>query len=98
MTVREIMERTGSKNPTLTIAWIKDAINLIQYPKNDQSIDILGPVEAQIFLLRGKYRYRILLKGRNRNKLNKFTQKMLNFTFKPPTLKVIVDVDPYSFT
>ena len=30
MTVREIMERTGSKNPTLTIAWIKDAINLIQ--------------------------------------------------------------------
>ena len=76
----------------------KYAIKLIQYPKNDQSIDILGPVEAPIFLLRGKYRYRILLKGSNRNRLNKFTQKMLNFTIKPPPLKVIVDVDPYSFT
>ena len=75
----------------------KYAINLIQYPKNDQNIDILGPVEAPIFLLKGKYRYRILLKGRNRNRLNKFTQKMLNFTIKPPPLKVIVDVDPYSF-
>ena len=75
----------------------KYAIKLIQYPKNDQSIDILGPVEAPIFLLRGKYRYRILLKGRNRNRLNKFTQKMLSFAIKPPSLKVIVDVDPYSF-
>ena len=76
----------------------KYAVNLIQYPKNDKTIDILGPVEAPIFLLRGKYRYRILLKGKNRNTLNKFTQKMLNFTIKPPTLKVVVDVDPYSFT
>ncbi len=76
----------------------KYAVNLIKYPKNDQMITLLGPVEAPIFLLRGKYRYRILLKGTNRNKLNRFTQKMLNFTIKPPTLKVVVDVDPYSFT
>ena len=30
MTVLEIMERTGIKETTLAIAWIKDAINLIQ--------------------------------------------------------------------
>jgi len=30
MTVLEIMERAGSDNTTLTVAWIKDAIHLIQ--------------------------------------------------------------------
>ena len=30
MTVQEIMERSGVDNATLTIAWIKDAIHLIQ--------------------------------------------------------------------
>ena len=29
MTVQEIMERAGTREPTLVIAWIKDAINLI---------------------------------------------------------------------
>ena len=76
----------------------KYAINLVQYTKNDKTVDILGPVEAPIFLLRGKYRYRILLKGTNRNTLNKLTQEMLDFTVKPPSLKVVVDVDPYSFS
>ena len=35
MTVLEIMERVGSKEPTLIIAWIRDAINLIQSNKNE---------------------------------------------------------------
>ena len=30
MTVLEIMERSGVDSPTLTIAWLKDAVNLIQ--------------------------------------------------------------------
>ena len=30
MTVLEMMERSGMKNPTLTVAFIKDAINLMQ--------------------------------------------------------------------
>jgi len=30
MTVLELMERAGADNTNLTIAWIKDAVNLIQ--------------------------------------------------------------------
>ena len=30
MTIQEIMERTGTTETNLTIAWIKDAIHLIQ--------------------------------------------------------------------
>lgn len=35
MTVLEIMERAGTNNTNLTIAWIKDAIHLIQSNQND---------------------------------------------------------------
>ena len=35
MTIQEIMERAGTKDTTLVIAWIKDAINLIQSNQND---------------------------------------------------------------
>tara|TARA_Y100000310_G_scaffold345380_1_gene464305 strand:+ start:2275 stop:2565 length:291 start_codon:yes stop_codon:yes gene_type:complete len=35
MTVQEIMERTGVSETNLTIAWIKDAINLIQSGYDD---------------------------------------------------------------
>ena len=39
MTVQEIMERSGTDEETLVIAWIKDAIHLIQsnYEDNIQS-------------------------------------------------------------
>ena len=63
----------------------------------DENIEILGPVEAPIFLLRGRYRYRLLLKGSNRNKLNIFTKKMIEKTEIPSTLRVTIDVDPYTF-
>ena len=36
MTVQEIMERTGLEDTTLAIAWIKDAIHLIQSNSDDQ--------------------------------------------------------------
>jgi len=35
MTVLEIMERAGTDNTTLTVAWIKDAIHLIQSNYDD---------------------------------------------------------------
>mgnify|MGYP001162197011 CR=1 FL=1 len=73
------------------------AFEIVKTPKSDNHIDILGPVEAPIHLLRGKYRFRILLRGNSRNKLNKFTLQMLEFVPKPSSTKVIIDVDPYSF-
>ena len=37
MTVLEIMERAGTDSTTMTVAWIKDAINLIQ-SNSDESV------------------------------------------------------------
>ena len=70
---------------------------IIQASKIPENITILGPVEAPIFLLRGRYRFRILIKGNNRKILNKFTKFIIKRSPLPPTIRLIVDVDPYSF-
>ena len=70
---------------------------IIQSIKIPENLSILGPVEAPIFLLRGQYRFRILIKGNNRKILNKFTRLILQKCPAPPSIKLIIDVDPYSF-
>ncbi len=70
---------------------------LVYLRKHSNDISVLGPVEAPINLLKGQFRYRILLKGKSRKKLNIFTKKMINFVKIPSTVRVVVDVDPYTF-
>ena len=76
---------------------LKQASRLAQQDQNSENIKILGPVEAPISLLRGQYRYRILLKSNSRKNLNKFTKKIVEKTKLPSSVKLIIDVDPYSF-
>ncbi len=75
----------------------KYSLKLSQIKPTNNDLYILGPVEAPISLLRGQYRYRLLLKGNSRLKLNNFTKKMVSSVNIPSSIKVIIDVDPYSF-
>jgi len=63
----------------------------------DNNISILGPVEAPIFLLRGRYRYRVLLRSRKRKELNLYVGKWLKNIILPRNIRLITDVDPYTF-
>ena len=77
-----------------TEMYARNLISALNTPKN---INILGPVAAPIFLLRGKYRYRLLIRGNSRKTLNEYTRSILKKSPTPSSLKVIIDVDPYSF-
>ena len=70
---------------------------LVYFRKYSEECNVLGPVEAPINLLKGQFRYRILLKGKSRKNLNIFTKKMMNSVKIPSAVKVIIDVDPYTF-
>ena len=70
---------------------------LVYFRKFSEECNVLGPVEAPINLLKGQFRYRILLKGKSRKNLNVFTKKMVNSVKIPSAVKVIIDVDPYTF-
>jgi primosomal protein N' (replication factor Y) len=60
-------------------------------------VAILGPAPAPLSLLRGRYRYRLLINARRSAELQAIIREWLGrFTF-PASLRVSVDIDPYSF-
>ncbi len=60
-------------------------------------IDVLGPVPAPLALLRGKYRYRILIKASKETRLQSVIQNWLRQVNLPTGVDLRVDIDPYSF-
>ena len=58
---------------------------------------ILGPAPAPMALLRGRYRYRLLMNARRSVQLQDVIRRWLGCIDHPPGVRVGVDVDPYSF-
>ena len=58
---------------------------------------ILGPAPAPMALLRGRYRYRLLLNARRSAELQNVIRDWLGALSFPQGVRVAVDVDPYSF-
>lgn len=75
----------------------KTAILLGQAAFNGAEITTLGPAPAPIFMLRGKYRYRLLLKTGKNVKIQDLVREWLKRVKVPGTVRVEVDIDPYSF-
>jgi primosomal protein N' (replication factor Y) len=64
----------------------------------EDDLTILGPAEAPIFLVRARYRYRLLVKAPRSADLQGFLRAMLAAAPKlRGSLRVHVDVDPMSF-
>ncbi len=64
---------------------------------NDANITTLGPAPAPIFMLRNKYRYRLLLKTSRNIPIQTVLRQWLAKVKVTSSVRVEVDVDPYSF-
>jgi primosomal protein N' (replication factor Y) (superfamily II helicase) len=61
-------------------------------------IEVLGPAEAAIFVVRGRYRWRLLVKSPRELDLQGYLRAWVEAMPKPHgDLKLSIDVDPYSF-
>jgi primosomal protein N' (replication factor Y) len=58
---------------------------------------ILGPAPAPLSLLRGRYRYRLLLNARRSAEVQKVIRDWLGALTFPQGVRIGVDIDPYSF-
>lgn len=58
---------------------------------------VLGPAPAPIYMLRGKFRYRLLLKTLRNINIQLILKKWLGMLNIPANVRVEVDIDPYSF-
>jgi primosomal protein N' (replication factor Y) len=60
-------------------------------------VQILGPAPAPLSLLRGRYRYRLLVNARRSVKVQDVIRNWLEPLVFPQGVRVGVDIDPYSF-
>ena len=65
-------------------------------PRHEE-IMILGPAPAPMALLRGRYRYRLLLNARRSAQVQDVIRDWLGQLDFPRGVRVSVDIDPYSF-
>lgn len=75
----------------------KYARTLRQKASYHEDIKIFGPTEAEIFMIRNLYRYRLLLKSRH-NVLQNYISKLCKEVGDPPRgIRLQIDIDPQSF-
>jgi len=58
---------------------------------------VLGPAPAPMALLRGRYRYRLLINAKRSAELQKVLREWLGALQFPASVRVSIDIDPYSF-
>jgi primosomal protein N' (replication factor Y) len=63
-----------------------------------ERISVLGPAEAPIFVVRGRHRWRLLVKAPRETDLQAYLRDWLSAAPEPKgDLRMSVDIDPYSF-
>ncbi len=63
-----------------------------------ERIEILGPAEAPLAIIRGRFRWRILIKAPRELDVQAYLRAWLSTLPKPPSdLRLTVDIDPYNF-
>ena len=84
---------TGSNEEILE----KEAYRFKNFVENSIQGKVLGPVNAPIFRLKKKFRFRLLIRGKKNLQLqNSLARLILKFKFSKG-IKLTVDVDPINF-
>ena len=72
-------------------------LNALQLLEKKLNARILGPVVAPILKIKNNYRYRILIRSKKSENIQKNLSTILNKFKKQTEIKLVVDVDPISF-
>jgi primosomal protein N' (replication factor Y) len=63
-----------------------------------QKIEVLGPAEAPLAVIRGRFRFRLLVKAAREADLQAYLRLWLSEAPKPKgDVRLNIDIDPYSF-
>ena len=63
----------------------------------EKNIKIFGPVPAPIKFLRGRYRFRLLVKASRNAKLQQYIRNWISSVKCSKNAKIHIDIDPYTF-
>ena len=68
------------------------------WPKRGKDLQVLGPVEAPLSKLKGKYRWQVFIRSKGPNVLHVFLKKVgenLKRMLRGSGVSITVDIDPY---
>ena len=65
-------------------------------PEGD-GIEVFGPAPAPLLQLRGRYRYRFLIQAKRNIPIQRVIHQWLSKISIPSSVRITIDVDPYSF-
>lgn len=68
-----------------------------QYAPQSENFRVFGPAPAQLSMLRGRYRHRLLVQAKRKENMQAIIHKWLDPLEWPRSVRVAIDVDPYSF-
>ncbi len=71
---------------------------IVSWPKRGKDLRVLGPVEAPLSKLKGKYRWQIFIKSKGPNLLHAFLKRVgenLKRILRGSGVSLTVDIDPY---
>ena len=85
------------KNDTEENKLEEESQNLKQVLLNSLDDKVLGPVNAPIYRVKGKYRQRLLIRSKKGSKIQNKLAEILNKHKLPSEIKLTVDVDPITF-
>ena len=66
-------------------------------PQGGKNVQTLGPAPAPFARLRGKYRYRLLVRADKKIDIQKVIAAWIGGVKVPSTVRVYIDIDPQSF-
>ena len=73
------------------------ARDLALFIPHSDGIDVFGPADAPLALVRGQWRKRFLVRADKNRDLQAFVTHWLAGIKRPNAIRLIVDIDPYSF-
>lgn len=76
---------------------IQVARGLARLAPQAQGVAVLGPAPAPLTLLRGKYRYRLLIKCERHINIQRYLSHLLAKAPRAKDTRIALDIDPYSF-
>lgn len=75
----------------------QEALRLLRVVPKEIDVEILGPAPAPIYMIRGRYRWRILVKAPRNYNLQRFLKLWLRSVKLPSSMRLKIDIDPYNF-
>ncbi len=75
----------------------RTAASLGRHAPRGRDIQVLGPAPAPLAMLRGRHRFRLLVKARLGARLQARLEDSLERVEAPSSVRIHVDVDPYGF-